>query len=46
MHWRGHSDTMQERAVYDDVVAEVRAELAQRLEAVVDAGVDIDQVDP
>ncbi len=44
MHWRGHSDSMQERAIYGDVVAEVRAELAQRLHAVVEAGVDIDQV--
>ena len=27
MHWRGHSDDMDSRAVYDDVVAEVRDEL-------------------
>jgi dihydropteroate synthase len=44
MHWRGHSQTMQEYAVYHDVVAEVRAELEQRLEAVVAAGVDPAQV--
>ncbi|BEP14321.1 dihydropteroate synthase [Acidothermaceae bacterium B102] len=44
MHWRGHSETMQAHAVYGDVVAEVRAELAQRLEAVVAAGVDPEQV--
>ena len=30
MHWRGHSDRMDELAVYDDVVADVRAELARR----------------
>lgn len=40
MHWRGHSDRMDERAHYDDVVAEVRAELAARRDALVAAGVD------
>ena len=44
MHWRGHSETMQEYAVYTDVVAEVRAELEQRLDAVVAAGVSPEQV--
>ena len=44
MHWRGHSADMQQRAEYVDVVAEVRAELSQRLDAVVAAGVDPDQV--
>jgi dihydropteroate synthase len=44
MHWRGPSETMQEQAVYRDVVAEVRDELEQRLEAVVAAGVDPAQV--
>ena len=44
MHWRGHSDQMQERARYDDVVADVAAELSQRLEAVVAAGVAAEQV--
>ena len=39
MHWRGHSADMQSRAVYTDVVAEVRAELEERVEALVDAGV-------
>jgi len=39
-HWRGPSDVMTSRAVYDDVVAEVRAELTDRLAAVVAAGVD------
>ena len=29
MHWRGHSDTMQRLAVYDDVVADVRARAAR-----------------
>ncbi len=40
MHWRGHSHQMQERAVYHDVVAEVRGELAQRVAAVIAEGVD------
>jgi dihydropteroate synthase len=40
MHWRGHSHQMNERAVYADVVAEVCAELRQRVEAAVAAGVD------
>lgn len=38
MHWRGHSTTMQDRATYDDVVAEVRAELHDRAEAARAAG--------
>ncbi|MGQ7349875.1 dihydropteroate synthase [Quadrisphaera oryzae] len=37
-HWRGHSDTMNDLAVYDDVVAEVRAELGARLAAFEAAG--------
>ncbi|MBO0776443.1 MAG: dihydropteroate synthase [Actinobacteria bacterium] len=40
MHWRGHSHQMQHRAVYRDVVTEVRAELGQRAEAVIAEGVD------
>ncbi|PKW26479.1 dihydropteroate synthase [Phycicoccus duodecadis] len=39
MHWRGHSTSMQSRAVYDDVVADVRRELAERVEAIEAAGV-------
>ncbi|XVX22057.1 dihydropteroate synthase [Actinomycetota bacterium] len=44
MHWRGHSADMQSRAVYDDVVAEVRAELEQRLEDLFAVGVRREQV--
>jgi dihydropteroate synthase len=44
MHWRGHSRTMQQRATYDDVVTEVVRELAQRVEALVGAGVRADAV--
>jgi dihydropteroate synthase len=39
-HWRGYGRDMQERAVYDDVVREVGAELRRRVDAVVAAGVD------
>lgn len=39
MHWRGHSHDMQARAHYDDVVEEVTAELAARVEALVAAGI-------
>lgn len=40
VHWRGHSHDMYSRAVYTDVVREVRDELARRVDAVIDAGVD------
>lgn len=39
MHWRGHSDRMDELAVYADVVAEVGAELLARVDAAIAAGV-------
>ena len=44
MHWRGHSDRMQEHADYGDVVREVCDELARRLDDVVARGVDAEQV--
>ncbi len=40
MHWRGHSRDMAQRAVYRDVVGEVRDELRQRVDAIVAEGVD------
>ena len=40
MHWRGHSEHMQELARYDDVVKDVRVELLARVDAAVAAGVD------
>ncbi len=40
VHWRGPSQDMYARAVYADVVTEVRGELAKRVDAVVHAGVD------
>ena len=39
MHWRGHSSVMQDLATYDDVVADVTAELAARRDAALDAGI-------
>jgi dihydropteroate synthase len=44
MHSRGPSADMQSRAVYDDVVAEVRAELGQRMDELVAVGVDPAQI--
>jgi dihydropteroate synthase len=40
MHWRGHSATMQQRTTYDDVVADVAAELVRQRDAAVAAGID------
>jgi dihydropteroate synthase len=39
MHWRGHSDVMTSLATYGDVVADVRAELEERVGALLAAGV-------
>lgn len=44
MHWRGHADVMDGLAVYDDVVADVRDELARRLDELVAAGAAPEQV--
>ena len=44
MHWRGHSVDMQSRAVYDDVVADVVAELSQRAAELVAAGIAADRI--
>lgn len=40
MHWRGHSDRMADLAVYQDVLAEVRAELLDQVELALQAGVN------
>ena len=40
MHWRGHSDRMNELARYDDVALDVMRELRDRVEAATAAGVD------
>ncbi|MFK0257608.1 dihydropteroate synthase [Streptomyces sp. NPDC090445] len=39
MHWRGFSADMNSLAVYDDVLAEVTAELRTRIEAVIAGGI-------
>ena len=39
MHWRGHSKDMNSRAVYGDVVKDVIAELQERVNAALDAGI-------
>jgi dihydropteroate synthase len=44
MHWRGHSRRMHDLAVYQDVVAEVRAELLDRVDDAVGRGVDPGQI--
>ena len=48
MHWRAHSAVMQQLASYDDVLVEVRDELALRLDAARTAGIAEDRlvVDP
>ncbi|KQO97524.1 dihydropteroate synthase [Leifsonia sp. Leaf264] len=44
MHWRGHSKHMNELARYGDVVADVRSELAERVEALLAAGISSDRI--
>jgi dihydropteroate synthase len=47
MHWRAHSDTMQQHATYDGpggVVAAVRDELAERVDAMLAAGIERDRI--
>ena len=44
MHWRGHADTMQDHASYDDVVGEVCRALAARAADLCDQGVGREQL--
>ena len=44
MHWRGHSRAMAELATYTDVVAEVCAELRDRADAAIAAGVNAGRI--
>ena len=44
MHWRGHSDRMDELALYGDVVIDVVAELRARVAAALEAGVRRDHI--
>ncbi len=43
-HWRGPSETMDEHAIYEDVVAEVRDELVERAAAMIVWGVDPERI--
>jgi len=44
MHWRAHAKTMQDHAIYKDVVKEVKEELEERIEDAIKAGVNPDQI--
>lgn len=44
MHWRGHSDRMNELAVYDDPARQVREEIEAQVIAAVSAGIDSDRI--
>lgn len=44
MHWRTTSDRMHLHSTYDDVVADVVTELRRRLDSLLAAGIDLDQV--
>ncbi|WP_081681077.1 dihydropteroate synthase [Cellulomonas sp. URHD0024] len=44
MHWRGHADVMDDLDDYDDVVADVRRELASRVAGLRSAGVRDEQI--
>jgi dihydropteroate synthase len=48
MHWRGQSKDMNSKAIYGDVVNDVIAELNERIEAALDAGIAKDKliIDP
>jgi dihydropteroate synthase len=43
-HWRGHSTEMESRSQYDDVVSDVRAELAAQLAVVEASGVPRERI--
>lgn len=44
MHWRGHSDRMESKSRYCDVVATVRDELHRRMDSLVAAGISPEQI--
>ncbi len=44
MHWRGHGDRMNQLAHYEDAVADVIAELSQRVDEAIAAGIDPDAI--
>lgn len=44
MHWRGHSENMDELAVYNDVVVDVREELRLRVAELIVVGVEPEKI--
>jgi dihydropteroate synthase len=44
MHWRGESKDMQSRAIYKDVVREVKEELEERITSLISAGISPEQI--
>jgi dihydropteroate synthase len=44
MHWRGHSDHMQEMTAYDDVVEDVVSELRPQIDGAESAGIPADRI--
>ena len=44
MHWRGHSNEMQNKTKYEDVVSDVIAELHARVQAALEAGIAQSQI--
>ena len=44
MHWRGHSKQMQENAIYEDVVKDVKEELDNRVSDLINLGVNAEQI--
>lgn len=44
MHWRGHSATMMDYSQYSDVVSEVKLELTERIDALMNTGVKKKQI--
>ena len=44
MHWRAHSAEMMDHAQYDDVVGEVKSELQSRVDQLLAAGIDKQQL--
>ena len=44
MHWRHHSAHMQEHTTYDNVVADVIAELGEQIDAAVSAGIAAERI--
>jgi len=44
MHWRGHSDTMDQHATYTNVVADVVTHLTDRVQVAIDHGINRERI--